>query len=579
MAIMIPSVTTPKVKSSAERRIFEWFRNAPKTDDWIVLHSLGIANHNKVIFGETDFFVLVPNHGIFALEVKGGRVRRERGIWMFTDKYNFINTKERGPFDQAREGIFNIVKTIKTRLDINHRHLDKVFFGYGAMFPDIEYTSMGVEDEQWQVFDINDGSNVRDYVLRLSLNARKKWESVYSPLESSRLPSLSDIKYLAQLLRGDFDMAVSLDTQIRYADEALIELTKEQYRCLDQIDDNPRCIILGAAGTGKTLLALEEAKKSTASGDRVAFFCFNTNLGDWLKEYFKEFPIDLQPAYVGTFHRYMLSVTKEIETQETVPSNSHEQEYFFSDTLPQNALTALDCVSDKYDKIIIDEAQDLISSRYLDVIDASLLKGLDRGHWIMFGDFTRQAIYSNGQSGDDLLNQIDSRGIGARFKLNINCRNTKSICNEMNVISGYDINIRLKYNVDGPPVQYLTYADDNEQIIKLNEVLDKLIENQIEPRKITILSPNRRENSVISKITGYSIQDYKKGVNDKITFCTIQAYKGLENTVIILVDIDNFQSEKLMYVGLSRARSGLYILCSTKARKEYTHLSIRRYIS
>ena len=32
MAIMIPSVISPEVKSSAERKIFEWFQNAPGTD-------------------------------------------------------------------------------------------------------------------------------------------------------------------------------------------------------------------------------------------------------------------------------------------------------------------------------------------------------------------------------------------------------------------------------------------------------------------------------------------------------------------------------------------------------------------
>ena len=36
MAKMIPSVISPEVKSNAEKRIFEWFRDDPKTVDWIV---------------------------------------------------------------------------------------------------------------------------------------------------------------------------------------------------------------------------------------------------------------------------------------------------------------------------------------------------------------------------------------------------------------------------------------------------------------------------------------------------------------------------------------------------------------
>ena len=90
MSIMIPSVISPEVKSSAERKIFEWFRNAPGTGQWIVLHSLGITTHNKVIYGETDFLVIAPNLGIFALEVEGGVVVR---AWSSL----FASNRRRGP--------------------------------------------------------------------------------------------------------------------------------------------------------------------------------------------------------------------------------------------------------------------------------------------------------------------------------------------------------------------------------------------------------------------------------------------------------------------------------------------------
>lgn len=168
MAIMIPSVISPEVKSSAERKIFEWFKNAPGTDKWIVLHSLGITTHNKVIYGETDFLVLAPQLGIFALEVKGGRVKRENGIWYFTNRYGKTNSKVRGPFEQAKDGIFSIVDAMKKRVDIEHHHIPNVLFGYGVMFPDIEYASSGIDEEQWQVFDSRDGSNVKQFIKRLA---------------------------------------------------------------------------------------------------------------------------------------------------------------------------------------------------------------------------------------------------------------------------------------------------------------------------------------------------------------------------------------------------------------------------
>lgn len=85
MARMIPSVISPSTKSAAERRIFKWFKEAEGTEDWVVFHSLGIAQHQTLIQGEVDFLVVAPKYGIFALEVKGGRVKRQDGMWYFTN--------------------------------------------------------------------------------------------------------------------------------------------------------------------------------------------------------------------------------------------------------------------------------------------------------------------------------------------------------------------------------------------------------------------------------------------------------------------------------------------------------------
>ena len=106
MAKMIPAAISPKVKSTAERKIYEWFKNDPMTKDWVVFHSLGIENHQTVVFGEIDFLVAASNCGVFALEVKGGRIRRENGVWIYTDKYGIEHEKVRGPFEQASEGMY-----------------------------------------------------------------------------------------------------------------------------------------------------------------------------------------------------------------------------------------------------------------------------------------------------------------------------------------------------------------------------------------------------------------------------------------------------------------------------------------
>lgn len=576
MAIMIPSVISPEVKSSAERKIFEWFQNAPGTDKWIVLHSLGIATHNKVIYGETDFLVLAPKLGIFALEVKGGRVRREDGIWYFTNRYGKTNSKVRGPFDQARDGIFSIVDAIKKRIDIEHRHIGNVLFGYGVMFPDIEFTSTGIEEEQWQVFDSRDGANVKQFVNRLSDGAKTKWESHYGPVSDSKFPDSADVKYMASLLRGDFDCTVSMSAQLRNASDALIALTKEQYRCLDQLDDNPRCLIQGPAGTGKTLLAIEEVKKSVARGEKVALFCFNANLADWLSSYFENMPEAVRPKYIGTFHRYMTQVARKADLLPAYPPDSDNVQQYYQSDLPEAAAIALLDGGELYDKIVVDEAQDLIRDSYLEVMNACLGKGLSRGRWTMFGDFSMQAIYADGMSGAGMIEKLEEQTAFIRFKLTTNCRNTKPICKEIETVTGFKAPHNLWTKVDGPPVQYITWSTMENQCKKLKALLKQLADAHISPEQITILSPKRRDDSVVSMLDGYTIKDFKVPIGVNTTFCTIQAYKGLENTVIILTDIEGFSSDKLMYVGLSRACSGLFILETDAAKREYDNLLMRR---
>lgn len=577
MAIMIPSEISPEVKSMAEKRIFQWFKNAPGTDKWIVLHSLGIANHNRVIYGEMDFLVLAPQYGLFALEVKGGRVKRENGIWYFTNRYDKTTSKNRGPFEQAKEGIFSIIDALKNKVDIEHSYIGNMMYGYGVMFPDIVFTSNEIEEEQWQVFDSRDHDDVKKYIKRLSEGSVRKWESHYGSIKDSKIPDYADVKYIASILRGDFDFALSYNTQLRNAGEQLIALTNEQYKCLDQLDDNPRCLIHGPAGTGKTLLAIEEVKKSVARGEKVAFFCYNSNLAEWLSSQFENVDESLKPVYVGTIHKFMTNIAKQNELLPAYTGNNENQKYYET-ILPEAAGLSLLKSGVSIDKIIIDEAQDLIRNSYLEFLDVLLEKGLARGKWIMFGDFSMQAIYSNGISGDQMISKLEEITSFVRFRLTINCRNTKPICKEIENITGLEPPKGLWTKVDGPPVQIVTWSSEDIQCKRLSEILDRLVKSDIYPEQITILSPKKREESIVSKLEGYKIKDYKIPINQSISFCTIQSYKGLENTVIILTDIESFSSDKLMYVGLSRACSGLFLLISEAAKREYDDILIRRLL-
>jgi len=572
MARMIPSDISPEVKSSAERKIFRWFKDDPGTEGWIVLHSLGIANHKTVIYGEIDFVVIAPKLGIFALEVKGGRVRREDGVWYFTNKYNKLSSKKRGPFEQANDGIFSLMDNIKKKTG-HKSQAGNILFGSGAMFPDIVFEVSGTDAEQWQVFDQNDQGNVSRYIQRLSKNARLKWEEHYGQMPLEKLPDNKITKEIVNVLRGDFDKAISFATLINYSEEALVSLTREQFICLDQLEDNSRCLIEGPAGTGKTLMALEEVKRAVARGEKVAFFCFNNLLGNWLKYYFSMVSTDLRPRFVGTFHSFMYQAVCQSGMPIHIPPE--EQQQFFKEEMPIMALEALTNNGIMYDKIIIDEAQDLLTPDYLDIFDAILIGGIARGKWSMFGDFIRQAIFDEQNNASKAKELVEEYTSFIKFKLKINCRNTKPIGEEIRYITGFESLDYLVEKTDGPKVQYYVYKNEEDGVKTLEDILLCILNQNILAEKITILSPKRIEASLVAQVKKIKIVEYKPDEKENVTFSTIQAFKGLENSVIILTDIETFEYEKLMYVGLSRARSSLIIIETDKAETERKKLFVR----
>src|SRR3954451_25372512 len=66
-------------------------------------------------------------------------------------------------------------------------------------------------------------------------------------------------------------------------EQEMIELTESQYSVLEGLDGNQRVCVLGGAGTGKTLLAMEQARRLAAQGHRVLLTCFNAPLGGHIR--------------------------------------------------------------------------------------------------------------------------------------------------------------------------------------------------------------------------------------------------------------------------------------------------------
>ncbi len=539
------------------------------------MHSLGLTEIPSSIYGEIDFVVLAPGLGLFALEVKGGQVSRKEGTWSYTNRYNQTGVKYRSPFDQAKDAVFCIVKEIKRDLDRDFSHLNRLFFGYGVMFPDIEYRASGTDEQAWQVFDVRDQGNIRNFIRRLSEGAARKYEETFgSPVAFESLLGKKEVDYIVNKLRGDFDRPVALRIQVQQTEQERTRLTEEQYRCVDHNEENPRVLIRGGAGTGKTLIAIQEAAVSTARGQRTALICFNKNLGQWLERQFND-PA-LIPAYVGTFHSFLVEMMEKTRADFEIPPNTREHNIFFRERLPSMALPVIREGLEKFDLLIVDEAQDLINDIYLDVFDEVLAGGIRDGSWRFFGDFSKQAIYSDLLTGEAMLDLLKKRATHSHYTLKINCRNPKPICEEIHTVTGYAHSNENWMKVDGPEVEYITYSEEEEGIRHLDELLNDLCRQGIRPEKITILSRLRRENSIVRHLKNHAIENFSAGGNEAVSFSTIHSFKGLENSIIILTDIHSYRDKQLIYVAFSRAAAGLYVIEHKNAQEEYLALQAEK---
>ena len=66
--------------------------------------------------------------------------------------------------------------------------------------------------------------------------------------------------------------------------EKIIDLTEQQNSYLDLTANQQQAVFTGGAGTGKTTLAVEKAKRLAREGNCVLFVCYNAALAAHLTE-------------------------------------------------------------------------------------------------------------------------------------------------------------------------------------------------------------------------------------------------------------------------------------------------------
>lgn len=560
MAKMFPKTFPEDSLSSGEYKVFEYLKKFSPSD-WFVLHSFRLPRHKAVVFGEADFVVIAPKLGVFILEIKSGGVGFNGSEWVYINRNHEKSYKKRGPFQQAREAMFEIEKIIVEKLGTDYSRTNLIY-GYGCIFTDESNFPVEtiVEDEKWRLCQKTDAVDYCEFIKNLYKNFVRELNKL-----EKRVPeklTVTQAEYIAKTLRPIVDCVVPLKSFVQESEKDIISLTEEQYSCLDDIEINNQMVVTGGAGTGKTLIAIEDAKRSSKDCT-IAFFCYNKNLADFLK-----LNINNDNVTVYSLHSYLTKIcASRIEEIE-------KNEEFFNKILPQIACEVISEQDISFDKLIVDEFQDLCTDEYLRLFDMILKNGLIEGRFTFYGDFARQAIYKNNTS----LDILKKYTFFARKHLSINCRNTLFIGNELINITGYeDKHYRLK--ITGEPVEFYVWNTEEDQCNKLLENIRELKKRGFGSESIMILSTKRREKSIVEKcdkdeflIGNYGLDSF----GYYAMFSTVHSFKGLESEIVILTDVEDYNDSQLMYIALSRARSKLIVLESVVASRQRKKIVVRR---
>jgi hypothetical protein len=559
---MIPDQVSDHVKSSAERRMFDRIREG-LPDDWTALHSLGIAHHKRKPWAEIDF-VLIGPPGVVCLEVKGGRISREAGQWVFTDGAGNRNRKREGPFEQ----VGTASSALHNWLRLNVEGLGSHFVAYAVATPDSPWRVTGPDIEPKLVYDETDTeAPFERFIDRVVAH----WRGLVSDrigLSAEPIDEPTQTR-IVDSLRGDFDLRPSIRARVRNINEDLLSLTKEQYRVLDGLTENRRIIVRGCAGTGKTLLAIEEAERAVKAGKRVALLCSSRRLGQYLAQ------ATTGCKYVGHLHGLMADIVRRSErTSELPDADPNDLWTLFYPEQTLEGLADLEALG-TIDTLIVDEAQDLLQESYLDVFDGLLDGGLAHGTWRFFLDPV-QNIFDVMHT--PALQRVTAHE-PAQFTLTVNCRNTQQIAVHTSLLS--DVDPPAVLQVEGEKVDQEWYSDDRDLRRQVSRHINRLLGGGMSARGIAILGPYRLENSALSDgliDSPYSISYEPIDDQRQIAYSSISGFKGLEADAVILIEVDDLlsnQSRSALYVGTSRARALLAVFTNEDSRDEYDELAKR----
>jgi hypothetical protein len=498
-------------RSKAEKKVLDWL--ARLDDRWTVVHSLGVLNHPFKRWAEVDALIVGPP-GVLVLEVKGGRVARRSGLWEFTDRTGRVTRQVEGPFDQAGSAHAAVRGFLKEQRVLRPGQCS----GYGVAFPDVTFHGRPGDVIRDVLLDASSAWTAPDRVL-----ARwcQYWTYRAGPSEGL---TQADVDAIVDVLRADLDLRPSLSLLATEVEEELTRATREQLRVLAAGADNPHLVVAGRAGTGKTMLALAEARRLADEGRTVLLTCGSLPLARRLAE---------AASAEDAIH---------VRTYDSVGS-----------------------LARRFDAVVVDEAQDL-GGDWPGLLDGCLVGGVAQGIWRLFLDPAQDL----GGAQSDPTTALPAGT--TRMSLTLNCRNTRQIAVIASMLTRTELDAEAP--VLGPDVvkHWWSAREEHDDLlaVEISRLASSLPAERIAVLSREPMAAERRDR--LSTLSGVVLTRLDESRRGAAVVATAEEFKGLEAVAVVLADVeslDNPSDRRHFYVACTRARVQLTLLLHQSVRSAY----------
>jgi len=527
--LTITVTETPRLNSS-ERSTWQALVEQLEPNDLLV-PGQRVTDHLKD--HEVDFVVAIEGAGIVCLEVKGGEVWHDGAGWrQIRGGREYVIT----PVRQAREACY----ALRDFVEKDPRWTQgRLRWDHVVVLPNTELPADFdlPECPRWKVVDRNDLPKLVDKLREILVR-----QELDRPLLSSH-----GVSQLATALSGRGLPQRDVVARALANADAADALTEHQAVILDAIRLLHRVEVRGGAGSGKTFLAMEQARRLAQQGQRVALVCYSHGLASYLERIAATWPRRQQPAYVGEFHDLGKQWGAPAGPDEALRNDQTVQFWEHALPLQMAALAAELEPGHRFDAVVVDEAQDFADA-WWDPLLAALKDPVEGG------------IYVFSDEGQRVFNRFGSPPVPlVPLILDHNLRNTRQIANAFQPL----VDSPMKFlGGEGPAVTFVPCARDEAMGVGDDQV-DLLLDQGWRPEDIALLTTgSRHPEQAERQRDGHKAYWDTFWDTDQVFYGHVLGFKGLERSAVVVVvnEEGKFErSRERLYVGLSRAREQLVV--------------------